>query len=186
MYVYKNMLHNSYWLCISLCTFHTYLLFSQSTLNLSNPNFFSVLVESVSCQVLYMKTVIGTQQLDNATTILPLSESQVKWKIDIQNAYISTKKTIFNSCNSYKRYLCMLETFIIFLSKYCFVYIINIITSWSRHGRASWYRGQNANKCVITVKDAVGLPCYRMWYLFDRLFWIWVPSCTAQALLLKG
>ncbi|XP_015236309.1 PREDICTED: transmembrane protein 106C-like [Cyprinodon variegatus] len=48
-----------------------------STLNFSNPNFFSVLVQSVSCQVLYMKTVIGTQQLDNATTIQPLSHSQV-------------------------------------------------------------------------------------------------------------
>uniref|UniRef100_A0A8C6W0V7 Transmembrane protein 106C n=1 Tax=Nothobranchius furzeri TaxID=105023 RepID=A0A8C6W0V7_NOTFU len=46
------------------------------TLNFSNPNFFSVLVQSVSCQVLYLKTVIGTQQLDDATTILPLSESQ--------------------------------------------------------------------------------------------------------------
>lgn len=50
----------------------------QSTLNLSNPNFFSVLVQSVSCQVLYMKTVIGTQQLDSVTTILPLGHSQVK------------------------------------------------------------------------------------------------------------
>uniref|UniRef100_A0A3B4ZWU3 Transmembrane protein 106C n=1 Tax=Stegastes partitus TaxID=144197 RepID=A0A3B4ZWU3_9TELE len=48
-----------------------------STLNFSNPNFFSVLVQSVSCQVLYMRTVIGTQQLDNATTIKPLSTIQV-------------------------------------------------------------------------------------------------------------
>ncbi|XP_034394073.1 transmembrane protein 106C-like isoform X1 [Cyclopterus lumpus] len=47
-----------------------------STLNLSNPNFFSVLVQSVNCQVLYMKTVIGTQQLDHVTTILPLSQSR--------------------------------------------------------------------------------------------------------------
>uniref|UniRef100_A0A3P9JZR5 Transmembrane protein 106C n=1 Tax=Oryzias latipes TaxID=8090 RepID=A0A3P9JZR5_ORYLA len=49
-----------------------------STLNFSNPNFFSVLVQSVSCQVLYMKTVIGTRQLDNSTTVLPLSQSQVR------------------------------------------------------------------------------------------------------------
>uniref|UniRef100_A0A3B3DHD0 Transmembrane protein 106C n=1 Tax=Oryzias melastigma TaxID=30732 RepID=A0A3B3DHD0_ORYME len=50
-----------------------------STLNFSNPNFFSVLVQSVSCQVLYMKTVVGTQQLDNSTTVLPLSQSQNKY-----------------------------------------------------------------------------------------------------------
>ncbi|XP_040008977.1 transmembrane protein 106C [Xiphias gladius] len=55
-----------------------------STLNFSNPNFFSVLVQSVSCQVLYMKTVIGTQQLDNATTIQPLSESQVNYTVSVE------------------------------------------------------------------------------------------------------
>ncbi|KAM8754984.1 transmembrane protein 106C-like [Acanthopagrus schlegelii] len=55
-----------------------------STLNLTNPNFFSVLVQSVSCQVLYMKTVIGTQQLNNATTILPLSESQVNYTVSVE------------------------------------------------------------------------------------------------------
>uniref|UniRef100_A0A3Q1EDA4 Transmembrane protein 106C n=1 Tax=Acanthochromis polyacanthus TaxID=80966 RepID=A0A3Q1EDA4_9TELE len=48
-----------------------------STLNFTNPNFFSVLVQSISCQVLYMRTVIGTQQMDNATTIQPLSSLQV-------------------------------------------------------------------------------------------------------------
>ncbi|KAM7410847.1 hypothetical protein PAMA_021010 [Pampus argenteus] len=55
-----------------------------STLNFSNPNFFSVLVQSVNCQVLYMKTVIGTKQLDNATTILPLSESQVNYTVSVE------------------------------------------------------------------------------------------------------
>ncbi|XP_056278995.1 transmembrane protein 106C-like isoform X2 [Pseudoliparis swirei] len=55
-----------------------------STLNLSNPNFFSVLVQSVSCQVLYMKTVIGTQQLDRVTTILPLSQSQVNFTVSVE------------------------------------------------------------------------------------------------------
>ncbi|KAF3696539.1 Transmembrane protein 106C [Channa argus] len=55
-----------------------------STLNISNPNFFSVLVQSVSCQVLYMKTVIGTQQLNNVTTILPLSESQVNYTVSVE------------------------------------------------------------------------------------------------------
>ncbi|XP_068452852.1 transmembrane protein 106C-like [Clinocottus analis] len=55
-----------------------------STLNLSNPNFFSVLVQSVSCQVLYMKMVIGTQQLDHVTTILPLSQSQVNYTVSVE------------------------------------------------------------------------------------------------------
>ncbi|XP_035499963.1 transmembrane protein 106C [Scophthalmus maximus] len=55
-----------------------------STLNFSNPNFFSVLVQSVSCQVLYMKTVIGTQQLNNATTILPLSQRQVNYTVSVE------------------------------------------------------------------------------------------------------
>ncbi|KAM9751398.1 transmembrane protein 106C-like [Menidia menidia] len=55
-----------------------------STLNFSNPNFFSVLVQSVSAQVLYMKTVIGTRQLDNATTILPLSDSQVNYTVSVE------------------------------------------------------------------------------------------------------
>ncbi|XP_023259469.1 transmembrane protein 106C [Seriola lalandi dorsalis] len=55
-----------------------------STLNISNPNFFSMLVQSVNCQVLYMNTVIGTQQLDNATTILPLSERQVNYTVHVE------------------------------------------------------------------------------------------------------
>ncbi|XP_034394074.1 transmembrane protein 106C-like isoform X2 [Cyclopterus lumpus] len=55
-----------------------------STLNLSNPNFFSVLVQSVNCQVLYMKTVIGTQQLDHVTTILPLSQSRVNYTVSVE------------------------------------------------------------------------------------------------------
>ncbi|XP_068603343.1 transmembrane protein 106C-like [Brachionichthys hirsutus] len=55
-----------------------------STLNLTNRNFFSVLVQSVSCQVLYMKTVIGTQQLTYATTIQPLSQSQVSYTVSVE------------------------------------------------------------------------------------------------------
>lgn len=35
------------------------------------------MVDSLSCQVLYMKTVIGTMQLDNVITIQPLSQTQV-------------------------------------------------------------------------------------------------------------
>lgn len=55
-----------------------------SSLNFSNPNFFSVLVESVSCQVLYMKTVIGTQQLDNVLTIQPLGQRQVNFTVSVE------------------------------------------------------------------------------------------------------
>ncbi|XP_058498928.1 transmembrane protein 106C-like [Solea solea] len=55
-----------------------------STLNFSNPNFFSVLVQSITSQVLYMKTVIGTQQLDDATTILPLSQRQVNYTVSVE------------------------------------------------------------------------------------------------------
>lgn len=54
-----------------------------STLNLSNPNFFSVLVQNVNSQVLYIKTVIGTQQLNNVTTILPLSDSRVNYTVSV-------------------------------------------------------------------------------------------------------
>lgn len=59
----------------------------QSKLNFSNPNFFSVLVQSVTCQVLYMKTVVGSQQMDNVTIIQPLSQTQVLLP---QTKYIQT------------------------------------------------------------------------------------------------
>lgn len=55
-----------------------------STLNFSNPNFFSVLVDSLSCQVLYMKTVIGTQQKDKVLHILPLSQTQVNFTVTME------------------------------------------------------------------------------------------------------
>uniref|UniRef100_A0A8C6TR97 Transmembrane protein 106C n=1 Tax=Neogobius melanostomus TaxID=47308 RepID=A0A8C6TR97_9GOBI len=55
-----------------------------STLNFSNPNFFSVSVQSLSCQVLYMKTVVGTSQMDNVTTILPLSLAQVNYTVNME------------------------------------------------------------------------------------------------------
>ncbi|XP_072305613.1 transmembrane protein 106C [Eucyclogobius newberryi] len=55
-----------------------------STLNFSNPNFFSVLVQSLSCQVLYMKTVVGSSQKDNVTTIQPLSQSQVNYTVNVE------------------------------------------------------------------------------------------------------
>ncbi|KAJ3585798.1 hypothetical protein NHX12_012207 [Muraenolepis orangiensis] len=55
-----------------------------SSLNFSNSNFFSVLVSSLSCQVLYMKTVVGTQQLDNVITIKPLSMTQVNYTVSVE------------------------------------------------------------------------------------------------------
>ncbi|KAK2885906.1 hypothetical protein Q8A67_016743 [Cirrhinus molitorella] len=55
-----------------------------STLNVTNSNFFTVLVDSVSCQVLYMKTVIGSQQLDNVIHIQPLSQRQVNFTVKME------------------------------------------------------------------------------------------------------
>nr|XP_057941688.1 transmembrane protein 106C [Doryrhamphus excisus]XP_057941689.1 transmembrane protein 106C [Doryrhamphus excisus] len=55
-----------------------------STLNFSNPNFFSVRVQSITCQVLYMKKVIGTHQLNDATTILPLSQRRVDYTVSVE------------------------------------------------------------------------------------------------------
>lgn len=55
-----------------------------NTLNFTNPNFFSVKVQSLSCQVLYMKTVVGSGQVDNVTTILPLSHSQVNYTVSVE------------------------------------------------------------------------------------------------------
>ncbi|KAM9429488.1 transmembrane protein 106C-like isoform 1-T2 [Salvelinus alpinus] len=55
-----------------------------SSLNFTNSNFFSVMVDSLSCQVLYMKTVIGTMQLDNDITIQPLSQRQVNFTVSVQ------------------------------------------------------------------------------------------------------
>ncbi|XP_036389210.1 transmembrane protein 106C [Megalops cyprinoides] len=55
-----------------------------STLNVSNPNFFTAMVDSVSCQVLYMKTVIGTQQLDNVISIQPLSQRQMNFTVSVE------------------------------------------------------------------------------------------------------
>ncbi|KAL2103804.1 hypothetical protein ACEWY4_000672 [Coilia grayii] len=55
-----------------------------SSLNFSNPNFFTVLVDSIGCQVLYMKTVIGTQQLDNVIHIKPLNQRQVNFTVSME------------------------------------------------------------------------------------------------------
>lgn len=67
-----------------------------STLNFSNPNFFSVLVQSLTCQVLYMKTVVGTSQMDNVTTVLPLSQAQVNYTVNVEIG--STASYVYTFC----------------------------------------------------------------------------------------
>ncbi|KAI7789773.1 transmembrane protein 106C [Triplophysa rosa] len=55
-----------------------------SSLNFTNSNFFTMWVDSVSCQVLYMKTVIGSQQLDNVIHIQPLSQRRVNFTVSME------------------------------------------------------------------------------------------------------
>ncbi|MBN3272744.1 T106C protein, partial [Polyodon spathula] len=55
-----------------------------STLNVSNSNFYTVSVDSLTSQVLYMKTVIGTQQLSNVLQIQPLSQRQVNFTVAME------------------------------------------------------------------------------------------------------
>ncbi|KAL7864478.1 hypothetical protein AOLI_G00158980, partial [Acnodon oligacanthus] len=55
-----------------------------SSLNFHNTNFFTVVVDSVYGQVLYMKTVIGTEQLDNIITIQPLSQKQMNFTVTME------------------------------------------------------------------------------------------------------
>ncbi|TRY81899.1 hypothetical protein DNTS_034454 [Danionella cerebrum] len=55
-----------------------------SSLNFTNSNFFKVWVDSVSCQILYMKTVVGSRQLDNVIHIQPLSQRQVNFSVSME------------------------------------------------------------------------------------------------------
>ncbi|XP_062864821.1 transmembrane protein 106C-like [Trichomycterus rosablanca] len=55
-----------------------------SGLHFNNGNFFTVLVNSVSSQILYMKTVIGTQQLDNVISIQPLSQIKMNFTVSVE------------------------------------------------------------------------------------------------------
>ncbi|XP_072553165.1 transmembrane protein 106C [Salminus brasiliensis] len=55
-----------------------------SSLNFHNANFFTVLVDNVNSQVLYMKTVIGTEQLGNVITIQPLSQRQMNFTVSME------------------------------------------------------------------------------------------------------
>ncbi|XP_026881403.2 transmembrane protein 106C [Electrophorus electricus] len=55
-----------------------------SSLIFHNGNFFTMLVDSVSGQVLYMKTIIGTQQLDGVLSIQPLSQRQMNFTVSME------------------------------------------------------------------------------------------------------
>lgn len=49
----------------------------QATLRIRNSNFYSVSVSSLSSQVQYMNTVVGSQQLTNVSSIQPLRDKLV-------------------------------------------------------------------------------------------------------------
>lgn len=49
----------------------------QATLRIRNSNFYSVTVPSLTSQVQYMNTVVGTQQITNVSSIQPLSDKLV-------------------------------------------------------------------------------------------------------------
>lgn len=55
-----------------------------STLNISNSNFYTVSVDTLTSQVQYMKTVIGTKQMNNVSVIPPLSEKQVNYTVQLE------------------------------------------------------------------------------------------------------
>lgn len=53
------------------------LLSIQATLRIKNSNFYSVTVTSLTSQVQYMNTVVGTQQISSVSSIQPLSDKLV-------------------------------------------------------------------------------------------------------------
>ncbi|KAG8452614.1 hypothetical protein GDO86_004412 [Hymenochirus boettgeri] len=55
-----------------------------STLKIRNPNFYAISADSLTSQVQYMNTVIGTQQKSNVSQILPLSEKPVNFTVEAQ------------------------------------------------------------------------------------------------------
>ncbi|KAJ7416826.1 transmembrane protein 106C [Pitangus sulphuratus] len=57
------------------------LLAITATLRIRNSNFYSVAVASLSSQVQYMNTVVGTQQVTNVSSILPLSDKLVNFTV---------------------------------------------------------------------------------------------------------
>lgn len=59
------------------CTYACFLPPMQATLKIRNSNFYPVSVTSLSSQVQYMNTVVGTYMTTNVSLILPRSEQQV-------------------------------------------------------------------------------------------------------------
>ncbi|NXE99615.1 T106C protein, partial [Menura novaehollandiae] len=57
------------------------LLAITATLRIRNSNFYSVAVTSLTCQVQYMNTVVGTQQVTNVSSIRPLSDKLVNFTV---------------------------------------------------------------------------------------------------------
>ncbi|XP_050190221.1 transmembrane protein 106C isoform X2 [Myiozetetes cayanensis] len=57
------------------------LLAITATLRIRNSNFYSVAVGSLSSQVQYMNRVVGTQQVTNVSSILPLSDKLVNFTV---------------------------------------------------------------------------------------------------------
>ncbi|XP_043939809.1 transmembrane protein 106C [Protopterus annectens] len=56
----------------------------MTTLNISNTNFYSVFIQSVSSEVFYLNTVIGTQKIENVSVIQPLSKKQVNFTVNAE------------------------------------------------------------------------------------------------------
>ncbi|NWV07244.1 T106C protein, partial [Ptilonorhynchus violaceus] len=57
------------------------LLAITATLRIRNSNFYSVTVTSLTSQVQYMNTVVGTQQVTNVSSILPLRDKLVNFTV---------------------------------------------------------------------------------------------------------
>ncbi|NWI62061.1 T106C protein, partial [Todus mexicanus] len=57
------------------------LLAITATLRIRNSNFYSVTVTSLTSQVQYMKTVVGSQQITNVSSIQPLSDKLVNFTV---------------------------------------------------------------------------------------------------------
>ncbi|KAM6038942.1 transmembrane protein 106C isoform 1-T1 [Theristicus caerulescens] len=53
----------------------------QATLRIRNSNFYSVTVTSLTSQVQYMNTVVGSQQITNVSSIQPLSDKLVNFTV---------------------------------------------------------------------------------------------------------
>ncbi|XP_053564224.1 transmembrane protein 106C [Bombina bombina] len=71
-----------------------------STLKITNSNFYSISVDSLTSQVQYINTVIGTQQKTNVSLIQPLSEKLVNF----------TVKAELGGTLSYLYYFCTLPS----------------------------------------------------------------------------